>query len=227
VASLVLFQNRLVRFDVGMFASLIDLVVELLHALLVDLSVAGDFHRLDCLSRFFLDQSQSASFARADHQDRFAASSGAAGSSDAMDIDFAVIGGIVVDHMTDSLHIESSGRYVGGDDDLDPVVLQTIDDSFPLSLCDFPMECSDSKATFSQVIGQRFAGHLGAHENQHSVGRLRFQQSCQNSGTIFVSDDYIALAHRIGGGGLLSDFDVSRFLQMLTGDPPDRLGHRR
>lgn len=227
VASLVLLQYRLVRFDVGMFASLVDLVVELLHPLLVDLSVAGDVHRLDRLPRFFFDQPQSASFAWADHQDRFAASTGAAGSADSMDIDFAVVGWIVVDHMTDSLHIESSGRYVGGDNDLDPVVLQTIDDALPLALRNFSMECSDAKTTFPQVIGERFAGHLGANENQHSIGRLRLQQSSQNSGAIFVSDDYIALSHRIGGGRLLSDFDVGGILEVLTGDPPDRLGHRR
>jgi hypothetical protein len=139
VASLILLQNRLVRFDVGMLARLVDLVVELLHALLIDLSVAGDFHRLDSLPRFFLDQPQSASFARADHQDRFAASSRAAGSSDSMDIDFAVVRGIVVDHMADSLDIESTGCHIGGDNDLDPVVFQAIDDAFPLTLRDFPV----------------------------------------------------------------------------------------
>jgi hypothetical protein len=177
VASLVLFQNRLVRFDVGMLSCLVDLVVELLHPLLVDLSVAGDLHRLDRLPRLFLDQPQSAAFAGADHQDGFAASSCSAGSADSMDIDFAVIRWIVVDHMTDSLHIESSGSHVGGDNDLNPVVLQTIDDSFALTLGDFAMQSSDAKTTFPQVIGQRFAGHLGTDENQHSIGRLCLQQS--------------------------------------------------
>lgn len=200
VASLILLQNRLVRFDVGMLARLVDLVVELLHALLIDLSVAGDFHRLDSLPRFFLDQPQSASFARANHQDRFAASSRAAGSSDSMDIDFAVVRGIVVDHMADSLDIESTGCHIGGDNDLDPVVFQAIDDAFPLTLRDFPVQGSDAKTSFSQIICQRFAGHLGTDENQHSIGRLCLQQSGQHGGAIFVGDNHIALAHRIGGG---------------------------
>ena len=227
VASLVLFQNRLVRFDVGMLSRLVDLVVELLYPLLVDLSVAGDFHRLDRLPRFFLDQPQFASFAGAHHQDGFAASSGAAGSADPMDIDFAVIGGVVVDHMADSLHIESTGCYVGSDNDLDPMVLQAIDHPLALALRDFPMQRSDAKTTFPQVVGQRFAGHFGADENQHSIGRLRFQQSGQHGRTILVGDHHVALAHRIGGGRLLSDFDVSGILEMLTGDPPDRFRHRR
>jgi hypothetical protein len=42
-----------------------------------------------------------------------------------------------------------------------------------------------------------------------------------------VGDHDVALAHRISGGRLLSDFDVSGILEVLTGDPPDRFWHRR
>ena len=96
-------------------------------ALFVDLPVGRKFHRSDRLSRDLFQSSQAAAIAWVDEEDRHPGSPGAAGSPDAVDVRFRIDGQVIVNDVTDALHIKAARCDIGGDQNIDFARLQTLD----------------------------------------------------------------------------------------------------
>ena len=108
--------------------------------LLVDVTIRRQFHRFNRMPRRALKSLQLVAIARVHEQNRFAAAASSSGTADAMDVRLTVVRQIVVDDMTDALHIETTCRDVGGDNNVDLARSQTFDNPLTLFLGDVTIE---------------------------------------------------------------------------------------
>src|ERR1700754_2849943 len=94
-----------------------DPLMESRDSTLIEILVRRNLHRFDCLASGPFDSLQQVTFARMDEQNGFAAATGAARAADAMDVGLVVEWQVVVDHMADALHVQTTRRDIRRDDD--------------------------------------------------------------------------------------------------------------
>ena len=94
-----------------------------------DVGIARHAHDLDAHLQVLLEVAHPPALGRGDEADRDALSTGAAGSSDAVDVDLPIHGEVVVDHVGDVLDIDPAGSHVRGDDDVEPTGAESVYDA--------------------------------------------------------------------------------------------------
>ncbi len=110
-----------------------DGVTELGHALGVDVVDTGKLHLRKRLTRRLLDGLEQMTLTRSDEQQRVTLTTGAAGTTDAVNVRLRVMRDVVVDDVGDSIDVEASSGNVGRDKDVEGAVLELTDG--PLTLC--------------------------------------------------------------------------------------------
>ena len=201
-----------------------DALLELLRATLHHVGVGGQCHGLEWLAVGPLDGPQHRPFPRRDEEDRLAGASSAACAADTVDVGLGVVGYVEVDDVADAIDVESAGRHIGGDDDVELLVLQSLHRALAQSLAHVPVERRTGEAACLQLLGQLHGGHLGAHEDQHGVEILDLEDAGQRVQLVDAADLPVVLRHRGDRGRLRLDLHVHRIAQMLTGDPGDGVG---
>ena len=159
-------------------------------------------------------------------QDRFTTAPSSACSTNPMHISFAVTRHIVVDHVADSLHVQTSSRHVGGHHDIQLAPLEVFNNSFALGLSDVAIQSGCSVTARTEVLTQWFCRRLQFDENDHAIDRFCFENSAQSGFLLILTDDYKTLTNRVGGCSLLANRDFGGILQMLLSNSANRFRHR-
>ena len=146
------------------------------HAQLVHVGDGRQLHLLDALLGDALDDAQHVPLARAHEQDRVAAAAGAAGAADAMDVGLGVVRNVVVDDVRDALDVEAARGDVGRDQDVDLAVLEPRDGLLALALLHVAVQRGRGEAARLEALRELDGLDLGAHEHQHGVELLGFEQ---------------------------------------------------
>ena len=216
-----------VHVDLKLFAhhGFPDALLELGHAVLVDVLGARHLHRLDGLTSGVLDGAQHAALAGSHEQDGLALATGTAGTADTVNVGFGIVRNVVVHHVGDALDVQTTGDYVGGDQDVQLALTQLVDGTLTQLLRDVTVQGFTGVTTGGQLAGQLFGGILGAHEDQYGFVRLDFQQT--GHGVQLVQTGYlpVALADGRCSGRLGDDLDLFRLLQVLLGNTTDLVRH--
>ena len=108
-------------------------------------------------------------------------------------------GNVVVDHMADAVHVQAAGRHVGGDEDVDLLLLQPLDGALAQLLLDVAVERRAGVAAGFQLLGQFGGGVLGAHEDQDRIEGLDLQDAGQRVQLVGAGDLPVALGGRRHG----------------------------
>ena len=203
-----------------------DLSVEPGNSSLVDLPIGRQFHRVNLLTSRILEALQHSLSLRMDEQNGFPASTRTSCSADAMHISFAVAWQVVVDHVTDSLHVQPSSGDVRGNHDIQLAGLKVLDNSFALSLSNVAVQSRSFVAASSQKVRQRFRRALQFDEDDDSVDRFGFQNATQCLFLLELPHHHESLTNCISCGRLLTDCDFCRISKMLLSNASNLIGHR-
>ena len=124
-----------------------------------------------------LDGAQHAPFAWGDEEDGRAFPTCAAGTADPVHVGLGVIGYVVIDNVSDALHVQSARRDVGGDDDVQRSFLEPLDDLLAQDLRHVAVQRRRLIATRLQLLGQFHGFGFGAHKDDHRVDVIGVQDA--------------------------------------------------
>ena len=187
----------------------------------VDLRHGGQFHLFDRLlgQRFHL--AQAALLTRRDQGDGYAGPAGASGPPDAVDIDFGVIGQVVVEYMRDVMDIQAACRNIGRNQDLQLVGAKSTEDALAGTLVQVAVDGFSRDAAHDQLVRQGSGLSPGAGEDQGALDRLHFEETCQGIGLIRFMNEIVALLGRGQRQRLALDVDRLRIAHEAIGQGAD------
>ena len=110
-------------------------------------------------------------------QDGITRASGTARSSDPVDVSFGVVRDVVIDHMTDPFHVQSSRRDIGGDEYVECTGLEAPDGLLPIPLRHVAVDSGSTKTTGHELLCKLGGANFGTHEHQHRLEWLHLQDS--------------------------------------------------
>ena len=164
-----------------------------------------------------------------DQRDGDAGASGAAGTTDAVDVGLLVLGALVVDDVGDVVDVDTAGSDVGGDQNVDLAVTEALQRLFTGDLAEVTVDGTDGEAAFREIVGHLLGCALGAGEDHRRAAAFGLQDAGDHLGLVerVCTVDVLAgaIVHR-GGFGLFGA-DVRRLRQEGASQGDDRAGHRR
>ena len=110
--ALVFFDNAAHKRQMTFGYCVRDLLFEICNALLVDSFSTGQFQFSNLLSGSAFNGAKHASLTRRNEQNSIPGSSRSTGTSNAVDVCFGIVGYVVVDNVTDAVHIQASSGYI-------------------------------------------------------------------------------------------------------------------
>src|SRR5690606_16694052 len=111
-----------------------------------------------------------------------------AGTADPVHIGFGVIRNVVVHHVADPLHVDTTGGHVSGDNNIQLAVLEAVNGALAQLLVHIAVEGGSGKATGFQFLRQLCGRILGAGEDDHAIEVFRFQNPGQGIQLLVVAD---------------------------------------
>ena len=139
--TLIVFNNRLKLLQLAFSNRRTDLIFKARNPHIIDGLNTGQFKWCDWLAGGALDNFQQAFFTRRNKQNRLTTATGTASTTNAMGITLRIVRHIVIDHMTDAFHIQTAGRNVGRDQNVDLAVFELPDGAFALRLLNITVDC--------------------------------------------------------------------------------------
>src|SRR5690606_23811897 len=168
---------------------------------------AGQFHQRDRFARCFFDGVQQAFFARRNKQDGLTGATGTAGPADTVNVGFAIVRDVVVHNVTYPLHVDTTGSYVGRDNDIQLTGLQAVNGALAQLLVHIDVQCSRGITPRFQFFSEFDGGCFSAHEDDHAIEGFNFQNAGQ--GIQFVGAAYhpVNLLNVVAGSSITLDAD--------------------
>jgi hypothetical protein len=118
--------------------------------------------------------------------DGVTASAGAAGTTDAVDIVFGIVGQVVVEDVGHVGDVQTTGGHVGGDQDIQGALGELFQDLHPLLLRHVAGQQADAVAVVLQPGVNVFTDVLGVGEDDGFLRPLLFHQGEQQQHLVFV-----------------------------------------
>ena len=166
-------------------------------------------------------------FFRLDEQNRSSLPSCPARSTDPVNVGFGIVREIIVDHMADSLDIQTSGRNIRRNDDIDPPRFELADGSLTLVLSNVAIECRSDNSTLDQMLGNNLGRVSSLDKDNHTFGLFGLQQPNQPRKFFAAAKVNACLGDRVGGCRIALDHHVRRIVEVLLRDSLNRRWQRR
>ena len=96
-----------------------------------------------------------------------------------MDIRFYIRRNIVIDDVTDALHIQPARCHISSDNNIEFAVLKILYGLLTLLLRDIPIQSCHGVTTRRQFVCQLSSQYSGAHKDQHPVKIFHLQNTGQ------------------------------------------------
>jgi hypothetical protein len=113
-----------------------------------------------------LEELELSIFSRGHKGDRYAHVPGPARTADPVDVGIGIVGKGVVDNMGQVVDIDTPGRHIRGNEDVDPALSETVQDELPLGLGDVSVKGFRIIAPFGKTARQLVDVHLGSAEDE-------------------------------------------------------------
>ena len=136
-----------------------DRIVEIRERLSFDRSSHDAFERSNHVLIFGRDQCE-----------RVACALSAPRATDAVDVGIGSVWHIEVDHMRNTVNIQTTRRNVGGDHDAEVTCLEAVQGLFALSLCAIAVQAGDTMPRVRNLTRQFIGTMFGAGKDQHGIG---------------------------------------------------------
>lgn len=107
-----------------------------------------------------------------------------------MDVGSRIGGDVEVDHVADAIDVQATGGHVGGYEDIQPSLLEPVYRLLATLLRHVATEPRACVAARLQLFGQLYRHDSRAHEDEHTVEGLRFQDSRQGIDLVFFAADH-------------------------------------
>ena len=146
-------------------------------------------------------------------------------SADAVYIIFCVLRKVVIDDDLHIVHIDASGRHIGGDQDIGGAVPETSHSHVPLMLRHVPVQPLHLESGLSDYLGKLVHLDLRITEYQAKSGLIILQQTDARRILILLLHPIIPLGHQRYGQLLGRHLHQSGVLLELIGDLKNGLWH--
>ena len=150
-----------------------------IQAALVDRRITRHLHQFDRLTSRPLEVANEPTFPRRHEQDGFTGATRPTSPADAVHIGLAIKGHVVIDHETNTLHIQTTGRHVRGHQNVDRTAAQAFHGAFPLVLGNIAIQNSHLMPGSLKGFCHRQRDHFGARENDHALPTTSIQHPLQ------------------------------------------------
>ncbi len=121
-----------------------------------------------------------------DEGDRDALGTRAAGPADAVQVRLLVLGGLVVDDVGDALDVDTAGRDVGADEDVDLAVAEGAQRLLAGALAEVAVDRAGGEAALLELVGEVGRRPLGAAEDHREPAAVGLQYACDQLGLVHV-----------------------------------------
>ena len=148
--------------------------------------------------------------------------SGAAGTSDAMDVVINVTGEVVVDHMDNVGDVEATRRHVGGDEHRRPPSTEGRERVFALALCAIAVDRGGHELAVAEPVLEHVGGALGLHEDERETGD-RLEQIDEHGLLVVLLDKLELLCDELGRRAHASDGHKDVIVEEVHGHTLDLL----
>ena len=220
-----LFHQRTGFVDVAILQAGGQLLLEARDTLGVQVIHGRQRHFLDALTGYTLDLAQHVLLTAADEQNRIAFTAGTTGTADTVHVGFRVAGHVVINHMGDARHVQTPGDHIGGDQQVETLVFQTLYGFFTLLLLHVAIQGVGAQVATVELFCQLKGRLLGAHEYDHGIVVFRFQNTAQGVQLVEAGHRPETLANGgRGGRGTAVDLYFLRVFQVLVSNLAN---HRR
>ena len=172
-----------------------------------------------------LDGLEQVALPRLDEQQGAPLAPGAAGTADAVHVGGRVHGDVEVDHQAEALEVQAPGGHVGGDQDVEAAVLETLHRALALTLGHVPVEGLGIEAVGGELFRHLQGLQLGADEDQHGVEGLHLQHPGQHVPLVEAGHQAVVLVDGLHRLRRRHQTHLHRLAQMGVGDLADRLRH--
>ena len=161
-----------------------------------------------------------------DEGEGFAFPLGATGSADSMGVGLSGIGDVEIDHMRDPLHIDSSCRDVGGHQDIELPLAESIHRPVTLVLGHVSLQSDGTVPIVIQFLCELPRSSLGPGEDDGGVESVIFQEVSKQFDLALFAYWIEGVLDGVGRDRVI-DFHHMRFDQHLFRKFADLLRHRR
>ena len=142
-----------------------------------------------------------------------------------MDIIFAILGEVEIEHDFQIIHVDAARGHVGGDEEFDGAFAEAVEDAFTHGLGHVSVEFVGGVPAGQQLFGEFVGHHFRAAENQSVAEIIEVDEAGQYFDFRAAVDLVITLFDRWGGQRWGFDFDEPRFLAEAFDEPFDANGH--
>ena len=153
-------------------------------------------------------------------------STGPAGPANAVNVRFGIVWEIVIDDMTNSLHIQPSCGHVSRNQHIQAARLQMSNRAFTLILRNFAVQRCCGKTPLTELIGYLNRCIASLYKHDYAIGFLAFQNLSQRIEFGAGLNQNACLFDRVRSRSIALDGDRDRFLQMFLRDPLNGRWHR-
>ena len=137
------------------------------------------------------------------------------------------MGDVVVQHVADTFHVESTGSNVGCHQNIQAAIFQLVNRAFTLCLCDVAVDGSSRETAGTKLFRQFLGFVLGTHEHDHRSKFGDLKNAGQRVQLVAVRNVEEFLRDVCVGTGFRLDGDLSWILQVLLGHAANRRWHGR
>ena len=195
------------------------MLLEASNALGVQVIDRGQCHFFDRLASNAFDLTQHVLLATGHKQDGVTLATGTAGAANTVHVGFRVPGHVVVHHVGDTRHVQATGNHIGGDQQVETLVFQTLYGFFPLLLGNIAVQGFGTQAAAVELLCQFQGSLFGTNENQHRIVFFCFQNPAHGVQLVQTRDGPVTLADGgASGGAAIIDANQFGLLEVLVGN---------
>ncbi|ENN88030.1 hypothetical protein RHSP_50969 [Rhizobium freirei PRF 81] len=173
-----------------------------------------------------LDVAQQADFVRSAEGDGDAVAAGARGTADAVDIGVGHFRQVEVVDMRNAGNVDAAGGDVGGDENADVTITETLERPFALSLALVAVDGGGGEADMVEMLHQLLGTVLGTQEDDGTAIRIGGDRFLEDFGLVVLAGDEVdILLHLVGRLAWRRHFDLDRIGQVVGSEIGNRLRH--
>ena len=182
-------------------------------------------HSINSLSCSTFNGTQHATLTMRSKQNRRSLTTGTASTTNAMHVRLGIVRDIVVNHVTHALNVQAASRHIRGNQNIQRLLLETVNHLFTQRLTHIAIEGSGSKTTGFELFSQLYGGGFGADKDDHGIKRLDLQNARQGINLVKAADHTYFLRDGINRGRFGANLHRSRVFQVSVGDFTNLVRH--
>ncbi len=174
-----------------------------------------------------LDAFEQLLFVRSNQRDRFARTTGTAGTADTVNVIFIDVRQFEVDHVWQLVDVQTTSGDIGRHEDSHFTGLEVGQGFGPRVLALVAVDRDGGQAVFVQVLGQTVGAVFGTSEHQHLFPGACGDQVRQQRTLVVGRQTENTLFNALDRSIRRRDFNAFRVMQELAGEVGDVFGERR